>query len=648
MDPEREKQNRLDRVESKLYSRKSPSVMDPGRSDFLNEESEEPNASWSPENDNKFDLLASKFSKVAERKHSFVKKIFVASIIFFLLAAGIATFVFLGGVNMVSSKNVDIKVVGPLSVGGGQETSFDLNIINGNNIDLEGASLIVEFPQGTRDPADLSKELERERFALGVIKNGESYNQKISGVFFGEKESVKEIKISLEYRVENSSATFYKEKNYEISISSSPIIITPTYPKEVNSNQDITFSVEVFSNSKENINNLLVSVDYPFGFVYKSSSVAPLVGSNNIWKFSELSSGSKRTINIVGSIIGQDNEEKVFKINSGTASKDDEKVIGVPMVAISEVVLVKKPFIGVGMLINNTEGDYSAKGGSSVSTQIIVRNNLPDRLFNVSVEASLSGGALNQPSVFVGEGGFYRSIDNVISWDGRALSLLRSMEPGTEERLSFKLNPLVYSLIPQGSSPYINIVVKVKGERVLDSGSVESVSATKTARILLATDLELSSRSVRSIGNLENYGPIPPKVNTPTSYTIVWSLKNSFNQVSNTEVRAVLPSYVKWKGLVNPTSENIKYNENTNEVVWNAGSVLSNTGYNSNPKEVYFQLEILPSVSQLNSAPILIGDTSLSAIDKITGLKIENILPPVTTNFSSDPTFKQNDDKVVQ
>ncbi len=648
MDSERDKQNHLGKVEDKLYSRKSSPIIDSGRSNFEARDLGGTPNSWSTEENNRFDVLASKLSHVAESKHSFVKKIFVASLIFFVIAAGIATFVFLGGVNLVSSKNVDIKVLGPVSVGGGQESSFDISIINGNNTDLEGASLTVEFPEGTRDPSDLSKELQRERFPLGVIKNGDNYSLKISGVFFGEKESVKDIKISLEYRVKNSSATFYKEKNYEISISSSPIIITPTYPKEVNSNQDITLSLEVFSNSKENINDLLIQVEYPFGFVYKNSSLTPLQGSNNIWKFSELVSGTKKTINITGSIIGQDNEEKVFRVNSGTASKDDDRVIAVPMVAISESILVKKPFIDLFVLINNEEGDYAAKGGSYVQNQIVVRNNLPERLFNVSVEATLSGGALNQSSVVVDNGGFFRSLDNVILWDSRSAATLKDMDPGSEQRLGFRLNPLVYSAIQKGSSPLINIAVKIKGERVLESGSVESVTAIESSKIVLATDLELTSKSVRSQGNIENFGPIPPKVNTATSYTIVWSLKNSFNQVSNTQVRAVLPSYVKWKNLVSPNTENITYNETSHEVVWNAGSVLANTGFNSSPKEVYFQVELTPSVSQLNTSPIILDSTSLSAVDKITGLKIESILPPVTTNFFSDPSFKQGDDKVVQ
>src|SRR3989344_3635650 len=250
-----EKKEKLDNLERKLYSRNAPNIIEnktrekPLASIDREEINEEVKEDWQNQETSSFDEVAAKVSKMAGKKHNFVKKIFVFSIAFFVVAAGIAAFVFLGGVNLVSSKNVDIKIVGPLSVGGGQEVSFDVNIINNNNIDLDSASLLIEYPTGTRSSFDLTKELDQERFALGQIKSGENYNQKIEVVFFGEKEELKKLKFSLEYREENSSALFYKEKNHEISISSAPIIITPTYPKEVTSNQDISFDIEIASNS---------------------------------------------------------------------------------------------------------------------------------------------------------------------------------------------------------------------------------------------------------------------------------------------------------------------------------------------------------------------------------------------------------------
>jgi len=68
----------------------------------------------------------------------------------------------------------------------------------------------------------------------------------------------------------------------------------------------------------------LVNVEYPFGFVFKEASPKTFYG-NNVWQFSNLNPGEKKNISIKGNIIGQDNEEKVFKINVGTANENDER-----------------------------------------------------------------------------------------------------------------------------------------------------------------------------------------------------------------------------------------------------------------------------------------------------------------------------------
>lgn len=652
-----EDQNRLERLQKKLYSRKAPDIMDEGRSDLNKEEDfgkgEPVKEGWEEMEDSAFDQLAQKFSNMSRTKHHFVKKIFTFSVIFFVLAAGVATFVFFGGLNQISSRNVDIKVVGPLAVGGGQEVSLDINVINNNKTDLESPSLLVTYPEGTRSAIDLSKELNEERYALETIKAGQSSNQSVRAVFFGDKEEVKELKISLEYKVENSSALFYKDKIHQISISSAPVILTATYPKEVNSGQELGLNLEVASNSKDKLSNFLVTVEYPFGFVFKEASPAPTFG-NNVWQFSSLEPSAKKNITVTGAILGQNNEERVFKISAGSASTDDERLIAVPFTELAESVLVKKSFIGLDVNIGYQKGDYAARGGERVPIDFTVSNNLPSKMYDVSVEAALSGGALDQREVSPSGGGFFQSFNNTILWDKRAVSGFVDMDPGARRDLSFSLTPLLYESIARGVKPEIEITITARGERILESGSVEKISASETRKITLNSDLSLSSKLARSLGNIENSGPIPPRPDVPTTYTVVWSLTNSFNQVSNVEVRATLPSYVKYTGLKSPESESVSFNQITNEVVWNAGSVLPNTGlsaqagFGSPKKEVYFQIEFLPSVSQLGQAPQLLGEASVSAIDKVTGKKFEYKVPALNSNFSGDPSYRSGYDKVTQ
>lgn len=652
MEDSGEKKEKLDKLEKKLYSRNAPNMINTQSSGFVEGEEEmsetgEVKENWQEFKPGSFDQLAAKFSQTAGRKHHFIKKVFVFSAIFFVLACGAAAFVFFGGANLISSKNVDIKIVGPLSIGAGQEVSFEVNVINNNRTDLESASLLIEYPDGTKSPIDLSKELKRESFPIEKIEAGKNYSQNAKAVFFGEKDSVMKMKISLEYRVENSSALFYKEKDYELSISSAPIIITPTYPKEVNSNQDISLSIEVASNSKDKVENFLVNVEYPFGFTFKSSSPEASF-SNNIWKFSNIDSGEKKTIKIYGNIIGQDNEERAFKINAGTASADDERAIAVLFTKLTESVLIKKPFIGLGFFVQGSESDAAVRGGSQVSSIISIANNLSTKLYNVTAEISLTGGALDPASVAPSNGGFFQSSKNTIFWDKRSVYEFSEMDPGSGKSLSFSLTPLQYSKIKKGESQGIEMVAKINGERILESGSSEKVSVTETRKISLATDISLSSKTTRSVGNIENSGPIPPKVGIPTTYTIVWSIGNSFNQVSNVEVKATLPSYVNYAGIFSPSNEILSFNKETDEVIWNAGSILPDTGFGSSEKKVYFQLEFLPSISQLGQTPMILGEASLSGIDKKTGLKVEAKADAATINFSGDSSFRTGDERVTQ
>jgi hypothetical protein len=644
-----EKREELEKLQKKLYSRNAPDSLKEDRTGFSEPEiKNEPEVreGWDDVRRDKFDALAAKVSNMAQSKNRFIRNIFIISLLFFVGAAGVAAFVFLGGLNMISTRNVDIKVTGPLSVGSGQEISFEIDIINNNNVDLNSVALVMEYPSGTRS-ADLSKELSQERFILGDIKSEERKTHDIKVVLLGDKGSVKKFDISLEYRVENSSALFYKEKVHEVSISSAPVVVTPTYPKEINSGQEIAFNVEVASNSKDRIDNFLLNMEYPFGFVFESASPAASFG-DNAWKLTGLNPGEKRNITVRGSILGQDNEEKIFRVNVGTPNENDERVIAVPFSELTESILVKKPFIGLSLLVGGREGEFAAKGGTDVQNQILAQNNLPERLFNVSVEVSLSGAAFNKQAVSVQSGGFFQSANNTIIWDERSVPELADMAPGSKKSLGFNLYPLLYSNIPSGQDPEIQMTVIVKGRRILDSGSTEEIRSTASGKIVLATDVSVSSMVVRSIGSIENSGPIAPRVGVPTTYTVIWKLTNSFNQVSSATVRATLPPYVEWTGLKSPDSEIINYNEATKEISWNAGVLLPNTGFNSPAKEVHFQLKVLPSISQIGQTPVILGEATLTGIDKITGLNIQTKSGYVTTSFSSDPTFVPGDEKVIE
>ncbi|OGZ07551.1 MAG: hypothetical protein A3C13_04880 [Candidatus Lloydbacteria bacterium RIFCSPHIGHO2_02_FULL_50_11] len=165
--------------------------------------------------------------------------------------------------------------------------------------------------------------------------------------------------------------------------------------------------------------------------------------------------------------------------------------------------------------------------------------------------------------------------------------------------------------------------------------------------VRVSSQVQFASRAVYYVGPFVNSGPIPPRVEQETTYTVIWSIVNTSNSINNTEVRAVLPIYVEWYGSVSPGTENLTYNQNTNEVVWTAGNIPAGTGIDKPPREVAFQVVLTPSLSQLRSAPALVTQIRLSATDAFTGVLLEQNKSDITTDLSTDPKALRDTDLVV-
>ncbi len=105
--------------------------------------------------------------------HPFMKKLFIFALLFFVATVFIAGFMFMGGTNFISSKNVDISVLGPTSVSAGEIIELGVTIENKNNADLEVANFSVQYPQGSRNPEDTGNSLTFTKEELGIIGAGE-------------------------------------------------------------------------------------------------------------------------------------------------------------------------------------------------------------------------------------------------------------------------------------------------------------------------------------------------------------------------------------------------------------------------------------------------------------------------------------------
>ncbi|TAL48747.1 hypothetical protein EPN83_03030 [Patescibacteria group bacterium] len=636
-----DKDDRLERLERQLYSRsfQNPDVRE--RSDLEREAPAAPE-SWREETD-VAELIRRRQEE--QEKGRVFKKILIGAVAFFVLSLGVALLVFFGGGNSVSAKNIDIVVAGPSQVAGGETLTLEVSVRNGNAVPLESALLQVEYPAGTRGADDKTAELLRQRLPLGKIPAGGEVRQTIKAVLFGEKDSIKELSFSLEYRIKDSSALFYKDKKHEIAIRSSPLILTADYSKELNSGQLFSITLSLASNSSELLRGVVVEAEYPFGFSFVSADPKGAAG-DRIWQIGDLPSGDRRVIRISGRLEGQNEEERTFHFTAGIGSKEDSTKIGPVIVSSLETVRIKRPFIDLSVTLSGDSSvEYVAFGNERIKANIVWTNNLAAQLLDGRVEARLSG-AFDRNSVSLSGNGFYRSVDNTVVWDKTSLAEIAAIDPGEKGVVGFTFTPQIS--FGGGKNPQITLTVTMLGSQVQVNQTPQLVESTVSRVIKIASNAALTVRAVRSLGPFENSGPVPPRADQKTTYTIIWTVSNSLNDIANVKVKAALPPYISWESLTSPSSENIIYDPLSREVLWNVGDVPAGTTLGTKQREVAFQITLEPSLSQVGMTPNLVGESMLSADDRFTGRTVSITRLPLSTRISSDPAFRDGDDVVVR
>ncbi len=578
----------------------------------------------------------------------FLKKLFIFSVIFFLISVSVAGYVFFAGGNVISSSNVDISITGPVSVAGGEILPLEIKVTNQNNADLEAADLVIDYPEGTRQAEDMTVTLKRYREDLGTIIKGGSVTKKVQAVLFGQEGDVKDLNISVEYRVKGSNAILPKKKVYSVALSSSPVTMTVTSVKELNANQEAEFTVTVVSNASAVIQKLSLAADYPFGFTFSGSDPKPS-WSNSYWRLGDLKPGVKRVVKVRGSIAGQDNEDRVFKFSVGTESATNDSAIGTNFLTATQTVAIKKPFIGTTFALDgDTDEIYAVRAGRTLRADLGLTNNIGAKMTDIKVAVKITGSIFDQSSVSLSNG-FYRSFDKTIIWDQTLKSQLAVLNPDDQIALSFSLGILPESELRSINSPEMTLVATITGKRLSEAGLSQEVSSSVVRKVRVPSSIGISTRSLYYSGPFVNTGPIPPKADNDTSYTIVWSLTNGSTDLSNVKVTATLPSYVKWLAVSAPNSEKILYNPVGGQVVWDVGDLSAGTGFSSSPREVSFQVSLTPSINQVKTAPILITEATAKGEDNFADQTVTTISrEALTTELGTDISWKIGQGSVVR
>lgn len=573
-------------------------------------------------------LAANELSDMSpkKRKRGYRIKILLAGAGFFVLAIVLSSAFLMFGHTSISGENITISATGPFTIGGGEELPLQVGITNANSVSIESATLIVEYPNGTQSSTEKGKDLFTERLPLQTIKQGETVNVPMKAVVFGEENEEKTVKVSIEYRVQGSNATFFKEAApLRFKISSSPIIVRADTLKKISSGQETEVTLTIISNSPTPLSQILVKAEYPTGFDFTKSDPAP-THAQNMWLIENLEPEKEQTITITGVVIGKETDENAVNFTVGVPNERDPQSLASVFATTQTQFQIEQPFLDISMEINNSsDKEIAIDPGKRSNVDIEFKNTLEDPLYDLGIEVKLSGNAFSIYEVGPSSG-YFDQTKKTILWDVSNTSELKQVNPGEVKHLSFSVQP------NEGVSrtPQINIDVNAKARRVSERQVAEQLVGTASSVVKVVSSPKILAVINHNNGVFADTGPIPPVVDKATTYTVSLVVENGSNDITDAIVSASLPAYVTWLNKTDGSGA-ISYNPTTRGLEWKAGDVSANA-------EAYasFQVSFTPRSLQVHTSPVLVSEQRVKAVDRFTGTVVRDSNGAITSRLSSE------------
>ncbi len=553
---------------------------------------------------------------------------FIGASVFFVLTLLLAGYFLYFGGNSVSVNNISVVMQGPTTIAGGDTVPLTLAITNRNPVTIENAILEIAFPEGTRSAENVLKPYPRYLETIGTLRSGETITRSIKAVVFGGAGENIELPVSVSFGAPGTNAVFVKKTSYALAVSSTPLSLSVETLSETVSGKPLSVTLTVRSNAQVPLSNVVVRSSLPFGFSVTSSSV-PMSGSGFL--LGTLNPGATKTIILSGTLSGQNSETRVFRFTLGTANAPGDTTIAVTYMTQDATVAITAPFLTTSLALGGKPLNNAViSAGSQQTVTLTYANTLGTSVTNATISIALSGSAIDYNSIRTTTG-FYRSSDRTIVFSRDTDPSFASLAPGASGIGTFSFTTLPAS--SSGRSPQLTFTLSVSGTRVGQTNVPETISASSIQTAKVSTSVGLTATALRNAGPFTNTGPIPPRADEPTTYTIQWNLTNPGSAIGGGTVSATLPGYVTYTGKTSGGGS-ISYDSSARKITWSAGDLPQ-----GGSAQTAFQVSLTPSSSQKGSAPRLTESATFSGFDRFAGIQVSASAEALTTETPTDPGY---------
>lgn len=579
------------------------------------------------------------------RKEKLPKTLVIIGIVLIMVAAGAV----LWGRHSFSKAKVELSIEVSEDIASGEEAVVSVIYRNKNRVNLYSAYLTIDYPSGTLSLD--GEEIFQEQKLLGTISRKSEGKEEFRIRFIGEKEDIKNLSVKLDYQPQNINSRFENTATLKTEINSVLVGINIEGSEKIISGQEISYRIEYENKTSQDISNLRIKLNYSDDFEFEDAEPKPIEDTNNTWQVGVIKSSEKKEINLRGTLTGNEGESKVLEVVAGKMENGIflkyTKSEFITQIAPSPLLLLLN-IKGIG------DEECNVDPGQRLDYKIEFKNNTDVALEELILKVYFLDDVFNFKNIALGDVGSFDGRENVITWSGGEVPALKLLEINQSGEVSFTIT--IKDSLPIFSQQDKNFKARVLAEiqtlTVPAKFSVDELRFENRLICKINSELFLESKVYYyepQIG-LVNSGPLPPKVDDLTTYTVHWQITNTSNNLENVKVRTILPQGTVWmdRHINKVGNSNFYYNERTKEIGWDISSVPAGTGVVSPLYELIFQIGLRPSINQVGQRPTLINESSVEGKDLFTEKTLKDFTTEVNTTLPDDSRVGTNQARVVE
>jgi hypothetical protein len=465
---------------------------------------------------------------------------------------------------------------------------------------------------------------------------GSEGSVEIKGVFYASEDAPVYLDGQLSYTPSfgsNTKQVVLKNK-LGVRITSAPMALELQSPRQAADGDRVEYVIDYKNLSSAILNDVQVRVKLPVNFEFSGAQPLPLP-NNSFWNIGNLEQNQTGQIHIQGVIRGSENQNQSIKVEIGVLGEDGDLVVYNNKESGTQIVA---PILAINQrLEKNDNGIINA--GDVLKVFIDYKNNSNIGLRDCIITAKITGKVLDFAGLNT-SGGAFDDKNKTITWKASSVPGLRNIDPGLSGSIFFTLP--VKNIIPVENGEDKNFIVTSVAK--IDSPDIPTtIEANKSVGsnelvLKLSSKLLGNTYGFYNDTDLKNSGPLPLTVGKETTFTMKWSLGSVSNDVADVKVTSVLPSGIRWLSSIFPGNEKLTYDDRTNQLTWDVGTIFAGTGVKGAPREVKFQIGVTPQPNQAGTKIVLLGKTTIAGRDLFVGKDVSITLPEKNSELTEDPS----------